>query len=188
MSVLNDAQILFLCQEQEMISPYYGTLKSKDKQGNKVLSYGLSSSGYDTTLDENIYILQSGVNLDPKQIDKYHYIKQDTSKGYFFLPPGGFALGNTVEYFKMPKDVQAVCYAKSTYARCGLVVGVTPLEPGWEGQVTLEFSNTTQSNIKLYINEGICQFVFHKLDKDCNVSYADRNGKYQGQTGVTFSR
>jgi dCTP deaminase len=151
----------------------------------KVISYGLSSYGYDVRCS-NKFKLFTDINssvIDPKNFKEENFI--DIEGDYCIIPPNSFALSNTIETFKMPKDVIAIVLGKSTYARCGLVVNCTPIEPGWKGQVTLEFSNTTRSPIKVYANEGVAQFLFFR-GNECHTSYGDRNGKYQNQMGITL--
>jgi dCTP deaminase len=153
-----------------------------------VISYGLSSYGYDVRLGENFKILEgSGGTLDPKE----HSDQLFTSVGFtkaVFVPPHGFVLAETLEYIKIPDDVLGVCVGKSTYARCGLVVNTTPLEPGWRGKVTLELSNTTPLPIKVYVGEGIAQVLFYRGAGKCEMNYATKQGKYQDQTGVTLPK
>ena len=156
----------------------------------RVVSFGLSSFGYDARLAP-AYKLFTPVTggptiIDPKNIDERCF--QNFTGDSIVMPPHSFMLGHTVEYFRIPDDVMVVCLGKSTYARCGLIVNVTPLEPGWEGQVTIEISNTTPLPAKIYGNEGIAQFLFFKGSNRPSVTYADRNGKYQGQLGVTPAR
>lgn len=154
-----------------------------------VVSYGLSSFGYDARLGTKIRRLFKNMDgvLDPKQSVE-HFFNEEEHEKHFTIKPGEFVLGHTVEYFKMPRDVMAVCLGKSTYARLGLIVNVTPLEPSWEGQVTLELQNPTYKPIRVYTNEGICQFVFFQSRNGCLTTYADRKGKYQGQKGVTLAK
>jgi dCTP deaminase len=170
-----------------MIKPFLGSLV-REEHKKKVISYGLSSFGYDARLSPNFKIPRVGL-LDPKDMSELHfesfYIADE--QGYYDIPPHGFVLGSTVEYFRIPLHVVAICLGKSTYARLGLVVNVTPLEPGWEGNVTLELSNTTDSTIRVYCNEGIAQFMFFEGEFP-EVDYAMRKGKYQGQTGVTLAK
>lgn len=169
--------------ENEMISPFVGKKTSKG-----VISYGLSSYGYDVRVSDSFYIfhnLNSGI-IDPKNfsMDNVKKIKQD----HCLIPPNGFILAHSVEYFKIPKDVLVICLGKSTYARCGIIVNVTPLEPGWEGHITLEFSNTTNLPAKIYANEGVCQCIFLKGDESCKNDYAKIQGKYMNQTGITLPK
>ena len=183
MTVLSDKWIRKMSKEQEMISPF----EEKQVRGNSI-SYGLSSFGYDARVSDEFKIF-TNVNseiVDPKNFKSSNFITKNSSE--CIIPPNSFVLARTVEYFKIPKNVLVICLGKSTYARCGIIVNVTPLEPGWEGHVTLEFSNTTPLPAKIYANEGVAQFVFIKGNEDPAVSYADRNGKYQGQKGVTLPK
>ena len=166
-----------------MIKPFVNKQVRKGK-----ISYGLSSYGYDARVSNEFKIF-TNVNseiVDPKNFKSSNFITKNSSE--CIIPPNSFVLARTVEYFKIPKNVLVICLGKSTYARCGIIVNVTPLEPGWEGHVTLEFSNTTPLPAKIYANEGVAQFVFIKGNEDPAVSYADRNGKYQGQKGVTLPK
>ncbi len=182
-----DAWIREMAESFGMISPFVPHQRKTNQQGEKILSYGLSSFGYDARIGPEFQICTNenpGI-LDPKADANFAWrsVKADTC----ILPPHGFALAHTVEYFKIPRDTLVVCLGKSTLARLGLIVNVTPLEPGWEGQVTIEISNTTPLPAKIYANEGICQFLFFR-GSNCSVSYKDKGGKYQGQTGVTRAR
>jgi dCTP deaminase len=166
-----------------MIEPF---VEAQKREG--MISYGLSSYGYDARVAEDFRIftnIDSAV-VDPKEFSNDSFVERQTD--VCIIPPNSFALARTVEYFRIPRDVLVVCVGKSTYARCGIIVNVTPLEPEWEGHVTLEFSNTTPLPAKIYANEGACQFLFFQGDTACEVSYADRSGKYMGQTGVTLPR
>jgi len=183
MSVLSDKTIRKLALEEGMISPF------EDKQVREgKISYGLSSFGYDARVSEEFKIF-TNVNseiVDPKNFKSTNFV---TKNGLAcVIPPNSFALARTVERFKIPKDILVVCLGKSTYARCGIIVNVTPLEPGWEGYVTLEFSNTTPLPAKIYANEGVAQFIFLRGNETPEVTYADRDGKYMGQTGVTLPK
>ncbi len=183
MSVLSDKWIKKMALENEMISPF----EQKQVRNNKI-SYGLSSFGYDARVSDEFKIF-TNVNseiVDPKNFKPSNFVTKNTSE--CIIPPNSFVLARTVEYFKIPKDVLVICLGKSTYARCGIIVNVTPLEPGWEGFVTLEFSNTTPLPAKIYANEGVAQFIFLKGNETPEVSYADRKGKYMGQTGVTLPK
>ena len=183
MSVLSDKNIRTLAIEEGMISPF------EDKQVREgKISYGLSSYGYDARVSEEFKIF-TNVNseiVDPKNFKSTNFVTKNTSE--CIIPPNSFALARTVEKFKIPKDILVICLGKSTYARCGIIVNVTPLEPGWEGYVTLEFSNTTPLPAKIYANEGVAQFIFLKGKETPEVTYADRKGKYMGQTGVTLPK
>ena len=156
----------------------------------KVISYGVSSYGYDVRCADEFKIF-TNVNssvVDPKSFDDGCYVDKKAEDGFVIIPPNGFALARTVEYFRIPREVLVVCLGKSTYARCGIIVNVTPLEPEWEGHVTLEFSNTTSLPAKIYANEGCAQFLFIGGDEPCEISYKDRGGKYMGQTGITLPK
>lgn len=162
----------------------------------KIISRGLTSYGYDVALSDKevkLFTNINGTEIDPKRLDENCLVDAkirtdvDGAK-YVVLPPNSYLLGHTVEYFRMPRDVIAVCLGKSTYARAGVLVNVTPIEPGWEGNVVIEVGNSTGLPVRIYLNEGISQFLFFKGDRPCTVSYGDRGGKYQGQTGVTLSK
>tara|TARA_B110001452_G_scaffold6532_1_gene5976 strand:+ start:1455 stop:2009 length:555 start_codon:yes stop_codon:yes gene_type:complete len=183
MSVLSDKTIRKLALEEEMISPF----EDKQVRDGKI-SYGLSSFGYDARVSEEFKIF-TNVNseiVDPKNFKSTNFVTKNGP--VCIVPPNSFALARTVEKFKIPKDIMVICLGKSTYARCGIIVNVTPLEPGWEGYVTLEFSNTTPLPAKIYANEGVAQFIFLKGNETPEVTYADRDGKYMGQTGVTLPK
>ena len=183
MSVLSDRWIKKMALEKEMIKPFV-----KKQVGGKVNSYGLSSFGYDARVSNNFKVFTNvdSAVVDPKNFSNQSFVDRKTD--VCVIPPNSFALASTVEYFKIPRDIMVICLGKSTYARCGIIVNVTPLEPEWEGHVTLEFSNTTPLPAKIYANEGACQFLFLKGDVECETSYADRKGKYQGQKGVTLPK
>ena len=173
-----------------MISPFVEQLVRKT-ENEKVLSYGLSSYGYDVRVSNEFKVFTNINNsiIDPKDFSNDNFItKVVKDNDCLILPPNSFALANTIETFKVPRDIIIVCVGKSTYARCGVVVNVTPIEPEFEGQVVLEFSNTTTLPVKIYANEGACQFLFFKADNICKTSYADRKGKYQGQKGITLAK
>ena len=183
MSVQSDKWIKKMAMDKKMISPF----EEKQVRDGKI-SYGLSSYGYDARVSDEFKIF-TNVNsevVDPKNFKPSSFITKKVSE--CIIPPNSFVLASTVEYFKIPKDVIVICLGKSTYARCGIIVNVTPLEPGWEGHVTLEFSNTTPLPAKIYANEGVAQFIFLKGNEKPEVTYADRNGKYMGQTGVTLPK
>ena len=183
MSVLSDKSIRELVLKEEMISPF----EDRQVRDGKI-SYGLSSFGYDARVSEEFKIF-TNVNseiVDPKDFKSTNFVTKNGP--VCIIPPNSFALARTVEHFKIPKNVLVICLGKSTYARCGIIVNVTPLEPGWEGYVTLEFSNTTPLPAKIYANEGVAQFIFLKGNETPEVTYADRNGKYMGQTGVTLPK
>ena len=182
MSVLSDKWIKKMALDG-MISPFEEKQISEGK-----ISYGLSSFGYDARVSNEFKIF-TNVNseiVDPKNFKPSNFVTKNISE--CIIPPNSFVLASTVEYFKIPKDVLVICLGKSTYARCGIIVNVTPLEPGWEGNVTLEFSNTTPLPAKIYANEGVAQFVFLKGNERPEISYSDRKGKYMGQTGVTLPK
>ena len=169
--------------EHGMIEPF------EDRQVRQgVISYGLSSYGYDIRVADEFKVF-TNINstvVDPKNFDARSFV--DVKAEVCIIPPNSFALAKTVEYFRIPRDVLTVCVGKSTYARCGLIVNVTPFEPEWEGYVTLEISNTTPLPAKVYANEGISQVLFFQSDETCEVSYADKKGKYQKQQGLTLPR
>ncbi len=183
MAIMPDHWIRKMAQEKNMIDPF---VDGQKRQG--VISYGLSSYGYDARVSEEFKIFTNVDNalVDPKNFSATSFVERNTE--VCIIPPNSFALARTVEYFKIPRDVLVICLGKSTYARCGIIVNVTPLEPEWEGHVTLEFSNTTPLPAKIYANEGACQFLFLKGDSLCEVSYADRAGKYMKQKGVTLPK
>ena len=172
---------------QGMIEPFEDRLVRQGERGG-VISYGLSSFGYDLRAAPEWRIFVNAFNtvVDPKAFDTSSLV--EVAGESCIIPPNSFALARTVEYFRVPRDVLVICLGKSTYARCGIIVNVTPLEPGWEGHVTLEFSNTTPLPAKVYANEGACQFLFLQGNEPCEVSYADRAGKYMGQKGVTLPK
>ncbi len=183
MPVMPDHWIRQQAQEKAMIEPF---VESQKRDG--VVSYGLSSYGYDARCSENFKIFTNvdSAIVDPKAFSPASFV--DRTGPVCIIPPNSFALTNTVEYFRIPRDVLVICLGKSTYARCGIIVNVTPLEPEWEGQVTIEISNTTPLPAKIYAGEGICQFLFLKGDSPCEISYADKAGKYMGQRGVSLPR
>lgn len=187
MSIKSDRWITRMAQEHGMISPFEaGQVREAD--GKRLVSYGVSSYGYDVRCAPEFKVFTNvhSTIVDPKEFDDASFV--DMNDDTCIIPPNSFALARTVEYFKIPRNVLTVCLGKSTYARCGIIVNVTPLEPEWEGHVTLEFSNTTPLPARIYANEGVAQMLFFESDEDCAVSYADRGGKYQGQTGVTVPR
>ena len=167
--------------DKAMIAPF------EERQVRKgVISYGLSSYGYDIRISDEFKIF-TNINttiVDPKSFDPRSFV--DFKGGVCVIPPNSFALGRSVEYFKIPRNVMTICLGKSTYARCGIITNVTPFEPEWEGFVTLEISNTTPLPARIYANEGIAQVLFFESDETCAVSYADRQGKYQGQQGIVL--
>jgi dCTP deaminase len=183
MSILSDKSIKKMVKEKGMIRPFV------EKQiRNNNISYGLSSFGYDARVSNEFKIF-TDVNstiVDPKNFKKNSFVSKKGKQ--CIIPPNSFVLASTLEYFKIPNDILVICLGKSTYARCGIIVNVTPLEPGWEGHVTLEFSNTTPSPAKIYANEGAAQFIFLKGDERPKISYAERKGKYMKQKGVTLPK
>jgi len=183
MTVLSDKWIKEMVRTNNMISPF----ENKQVRGNKI-SYGLSSFGYDARVSNEFKIF-TNVNseiVDPKNFKLNNFISKKGDE--CIIPPNSFVLSSTVEYFRIPNDVMVICLGKSTYARCGVIVNVTPLEPSWEGNVTLEFSNTTPLPAKIYANEGAAQFIFLKGNEKPDITYADRNGKYMKQSGVTLPK
>lgn len=183
MSIMSDVEIAERAAKG-MIEPFFSEGISK-RDGESVLSYGLSSYGYDVRVSNEFKVF-TDVNtqvVDPKSFTDRNCVS--IIGDYCIIPPNSFALGTTVEKFKIPRDCLVICVGKSTYARCGIVVNVTPIEPEFEGTVTLEFSNTTPLPAKIYANEGSCQFLFFKADRECKTSYKDKGGKYHGQSGIT---
>ena len=182
-SIKADRWIKKMALEHGMIEPF------EDRQVRAgVISYGLSSYGYDIRVADQFKVF-TNINstvVDPKHFDARSFV--DVQADVCIIPPNSFALAKTIEYFRIPRDVLTVCVGKSTYARCGLIVNVTPFEPEWEGYVTLEISNTTPLPAKVYSNEGIAQVLFFQSDETCEVSYADKKGKYQGQRGLTLPK
>jgi dCTP deaminase len=156
--------------------------------GERVISYGVSSYGYDIRCapEFKVFTNINSAIVDPKNFDPESFV--DVNRDVCIIPPNSFALARTLEYFRIPRNVLTICLGKSTYARCGIIVNVTPLEPEWEGHVTLEFSNTTPLPARIYANEGVAQVIFLESDESCEVSYRDRGGKYQNQTGVTLPK
>ena len=183
MSIKSDKWIKRMSINNKMIEPFVESNVRKD-----VVSYGLSSYGYDIR-DSDEYKIFTNVNnsiIDPKKFDDKSFVnfKGDVC----VVPANSFALARSIEYFKIPRNVLTICLGKSTYARCGIIVNVTPFEPEWEGYVTLEISNTTPLPAKIYSNEGLCQVIFFESDEDCEVSYKDKSGKYQSQVGITLPK
>ena len=183
MAILPDHWIRQQSMDNGMIEPFAERTAEQGK-----ISHGLSSYGYDARLSDEFKIFTNidSAIVDPKDFSDKSFVNRQLD--CCIIPPNSFVLSHTVEYFRIPRDVLVICLGKSTYARCGLIVNVTPLEPGWEGQVTLEISNTTPLPAKVYAHEGICQFLFLKGDSPCETSYADRAGKYMGQRGVTLPK
>ena len=187
MSIKSDHWIRRMAEQHQMIVPYEVGQVRETAQG-RVISYGTSSYGYDLRCANEFKIFTNinSVIVDPKNFDANSFV--DLTADVCIIPPNSFALARTVEYLKIPRSVLTVCLGKSTYARCGIIVNVTPLEPEWEGHVTLEFSNTTPLPAKIYANEGVAQVLFFESDEVCATSYKDRGGKYQGQIGVTLPK
>jgi dCTP deaminase len=176
-----------MADQHKMIEPFEAG-QVRDKDGERLISYGTSSYGYDVRCSREFKVFTNinSATVDPKVFDSASFV--DVESDVCVIPPNSFALARTVEYFRIPRNVLTICLGKSTYARCGIIVNVTPLEPEWEGHVTLEFSNTTTLPAKIYANEGVAQMLFFESDEVCETSYADRGGKYQGQTGVTLPK
>jgi dCTP deaminase len=183
MGVKPDSWIRRMAQEKGMIEPFIN-----DQVRDGVISYGLSSYGYDIRVSDEFKIFTNvhSAVVDPKHFNPKSFI--DYKGDICVIPPNSFVLAQTVEYFRIPRDVITICVGKSTYARCGLIVNVTPFEPEWEGYVTLEISNTTPLPARIYANEGIAQVLFFHADEVCEISYADRNGKYQKQQSIVLPR
>ncbi|GLR68114.1 dCTP deaminase [Acidocella aquatica] len=183
MPVMPDHWIRQKALESAMIEPFVETQKR-----DGVVSYGLSSYGYDARCSDHFKIFTNvdSAVVDPKNFNPTSFV--DRTGPVCIIPPNSFALTHTVEYFRIPRDILVICLGKSTYARCGIIVNVTPLEPEWEGQVTIEISNTTPLPAKIYAGEGICQFLFLQGSSPCETSYADKSGKYMGQRGVALPR
>ena len=187
MSIKSDKWIRRMA-EQGMIEPFAPQQVRHAPDGHKIVSYGVSSYGYDVRCADEFKIF-TNINstiVDPKAFDPKSFV--DVKSDVCIIPPNSFVLARTVEYFRIPRSTLVVCLGKSTYARCGIIVNVTPLEPEWEGHVTLEFSNTTPLPAKIYANEGVAQMLFYESDEICETSYADRGGKYMGQQGVTLPK
>jgi dCTP deaminase len=187
MSIKSDLWIRRMAESHQMIEPFEPG-QVRETRGQRIVSYGTSSYGYDVRC-ANEFKIFTNINstiVDPKAFDAKSFV--DLTADVCIIPPNSFALARTVEYFRVPRNVLVVCLGKSTYARCGIIVNVTPLEPEWEGHVTLEFSNTTTLPAKIYANEGVAQMLFFESDEVCSTSYRDRGGKYQGQRGVTLPR
>jgi len=182
MSIKPDRWIREMARKHQMIRPFSA------KQVKKGVSYGLSSYGYDIRVADEFKIFTnvSSSVVDPKKFDNKSFV--DIKAKSILVPPNSFALARTIEYFKIPRNVLTICLGKSTYARCGIIVNVTPFEPEWEGHATLEISNTTPLPAKIYANEGIAQLLFFESDEECEISYKDKKGKYQGQTLITLPR
>jgi dCTP deaminase len=187
MSIKSDKWIRRMAASHGMIEPFEpGQVRQVD--GKRIVSYGTSSYGYDVRCSDEFKIFTNiySTVVDPKNFDEKSFV--DRQGEFCIIPPNSFALARTVERFSIPRNVLVICLGKSSYARCGIVVNVTPLEPEWEGYVTLEFSNTTPLPAKIYANEGVAQMLFFESDEVCETSYRDRGGKYQGQEGVTLPK
>ncbi|MEX2488503.1 MAG: dCTP deaminase, partial [Pseudomonadales bacterium] len=182
-----DHWIRRMVEEHNMISPWEPG-QVRQSEGGRIISYGTSSYGYDVRCADEFKVFTNlhSATVDPKRFDNNGFV--DIKSDVCIIPPNSFALASTVEYFRIPRNVLTICVGKSTYARCGIIVNVTPLEPEWEGHVTLEFSNTTTLPAKIYANEGVAQMLFFESDEQCELSYKDRDGKYQGQRGVTLPK
>tara|TARA_B100001778_G_scaffold86630_1_gene70366 strand:+ start:1175 stop:1741 length:567 start_codon:yes stop_codon:yes gene_type:complete len=187
MAIKSDKWIKEMAQNHKMIEPFQVN-QVKTNNGAKIVSYGTSSYGYDVRCADEFKVFTNinSTMVDPKKFDDKSFV--DIKSDVCTIPPNSFALARTIEYFRIPRQVLTLCLGKSTYARCGIIVNVTPLEPEWEGHVTLEFSNTTSLPAKIYANEGVAQFIFLESDEICETSYKDRSGKYQGQKGVTLPK
>jgi len=187
MSIKSDRWIRRMAKEQAMIEPFEPEQVRENSEG-RIVSYGTSSYGYDVRCADEFKIFTNihSAIVDPKNFDESSFV--DVQSDICVIPPNSFALARTVEFFRIPRTVLTICLGKSTYARCGIIVNVTPLEPEWEGHVTLEFSNTTTLPARIYANEGVAQMLFFESDEPCETSYRDRGGKYQGQTGVTLPK
>ena len=187
MTIKSDRWIEQMAKEHGLIEPFESRQVRETPTGTAI-SYGVSSYGYDVRCapDFKVFTNIHTAVVDPKAFDEKSFV--DMAGDTCIIPPNSFALARTIEYFRIPRNVLTICLGKSTYARCGIIVNVTPLEPEWEGHVTLEFSNTTPLPAKIYANEGVAQMIFLESDEECTVSYRDRAGKYQGQTGVTLPR
>ncbi len=187
MSIKSDRWIRRMSEEHGMIEPFEpGQVRESD--GQRIVSYGTSSYGYDVRCSNEFKVFTNihSAIVDPKEFDDSSFVNREAD--VCIIPPNSFVLARTVEYFRIPRNVLTICLGKSTYARCGIIVNVTPLEPEWEGHVTLEFSNTTPLPAKIYANEGVAQMLFLESDEVCETSYKDRGGKYQGQVGVTLPK
>ena len=183
MTIKSDTWIRRMAREHKIIDPFVD-----EQMRDGVISYGVSSYGYDIRVADEFKVFTNVYNtvVDPKNFDPKSFV--DIKADVCIIPPNSFALARTIEYFRIPRDILTVCLGKSTYARCGIIVNVTPFEPEWEGHVTIEISNTTPLPAKIYANEGIAQVVFLQGDEPCEVSYKDKKGKYQAQRGVTLPK
>jgi dCTP deaminase len=187
MSIKSDKWIRRMAASHGLIEPFEpGQVRTTER--GPAISYGTSSYGYDVRCAEEFKVFTNinAVIVDPKAFDESSFVSIQGPE--CIIPPNSFALARTIEHFRIPRSILTICLGKSTYARCGIIVNVTPLEPEWEGHITLEFSNTTPLPARIYANEGVAQVLFLESDEVCETSYRDRNGKYQGQTGVTLPR
>ena len=195
MTIKSDLWLRRMAEEQQMISPFLAELV-RESNGNRIISAGTSSYGYDMRLaDDGFRIFSSvyGLEIDPKHFDENSLIEPELRTAedgaqYYLLPPQHYGLGVTVETFKMPRNVTGLAIGKSTYARAGLLVNATPLEAGWTGRLVVEIANLANLPLRVYVNEGIGQILFFESDENCAVSYSDRGGKYQNQTGLTYAK
>src|SRR5215207_590476 len=185
MSILSDKEIRTLAVDHKMITPFVDRQVRQTDNGQRAISYGLSSYGYDLRVADEFKVFTNVYNavVDPKAFDERSFV--DMQGESCLVPPNSFALARSVEYFRIPRDVLTLCVGKSTYARCGIIVNVTPFEPEWEGHVTLEISNTTPLPARIYAGEGLAQVLFLAAAEPCETSYRDRGGKYQSQRGIT---
>ena len=188
MGIKSDTWIRRMAQKEKMIEPFSPTQVRTTETGQSIISYGISSYGYDLRVSNEFKVFTNVFNtmVDPKAFDPKSFVDMETD--ICIVPPNSFALARSVEYFRIPRDVITICHGKSTYARCGIIVNVTPLEPEWEGHVTLEISNTTPLPARIYANEGLAQVLFIGGDEVCETSYADRAGKYMRQRGITIPK
>ncbi|PJD97591.1 MAG: dCTP deaminase [Parachlamydia sp.] len=188
MSIKPDHWIRYMAEEHGLIEPFSDQQVRVDGNGVKAVSYGLSSYGYDLRVSDEFKVFTNIHNtiVDPKNFADNAFVYLKTNE--CIIPPNSFALARSVEYFRIPRDILTICIGKSTYARCGIIVNVTPFEPEWEGYVTLEISNTTPLPAKIYANEGLAQVIFFQAEEACEISYADRQGKYMNQVGIVTPR
>lgn len=186
MAVCSDRWICRMARECAMIEPFIDRQVRASQDGNRLISYGLSSYGYDLRVSNEFRVFTNVFNtvVDPKNFDCRSLV--DIKAEVCIIPPNSFALARSVEYFRIPRRVLTICVGKSTYARCGIIVNITPFEPEWEGYVTLEISNTTPLPARVYANEGLAQVIFFLAHESCTISYADRDGKYMKQKGITM--
>lgn len=186
MGVKSDKWIREMALQKKMIEPFSPTQVRKSESGQSIISYGLSSYGYDLRVSDEFKVFTNvhSTVVDPKAFNEKSFVNMKTD--VCIVPPNSFALARSMETFRIPRDVITICLGKSTYARCGIIVNVTPFEPEWEGHVTLEISNTTPLPARIYANEGLAQVIFLGCDEVCEISYADRLGKYMHQKGITI--